>query len=115
MMTTLTTEEIFVATAIKSWDAWIGRAGKVFDSLSDDAMLIEIAPGKNRPIYLLGHLIAVHDASKGGTLYVATSGSPYPIELVNGADQAKVTFSQFNAHVPLAAPPGAVSTNAIGK
>lgn len=61
-MTTLTAEEIFVTTSIKSWDAWVGRAGKVFDSLSDEEMLTEIAPGKNRPIYLLGHLTAVHDA-----------------------------------------------------
>jgi hypothetical protein len=62
-MTTSTSEETtFVTTAIKSWDVWVGRAGKFFDSLSDQDMLTEIAPGKNRPIYLLGHLIAVHDA-----------------------------------------------------
>jgi hypothetical protein len=62
-MTTSTSEETtFVTTAIKSWEAWIGRAGKLFDSLSDEEMLKEIAPGKNRPIYLLGHLIAVNDA-----------------------------------------------------
>jgi len=61
-MTTLTAEEILVATSIKSWEAWVGRTGKFFDSLSDQEMLVEIAPGKNRPIYLLGHLTAVHDA-----------------------------------------------------
>ena len=62
-MTTSTSEETtFVTTAIKSWEVWIGRTGKVFDSLSDEEMFTEIAPGKNRPIYLLGHLIAVHDA-----------------------------------------------------
>ena len=61
-MTTLTSEEIFVNTAIKSWETWVGRAGKLFDSLSDEEMFQEIAPGKNRPIYVLGHLIAVHDA-----------------------------------------------------
>jgi hypothetical protein len=60
-MTTLSSEEIFVNTAVKAWDVWIGRAGKLFDSLSDEQMLQEVAPGKNRPIYLLGHLIAVHD------------------------------------------------------
>jgi uncharacterized damage-inducible protein DinB len=55
-------EQIFVATALKAWDQWTERATKLFDSLSDEAMLTELAPGKNRPIYLLGHLIAVHDA-----------------------------------------------------
>ena len=54
--------QIFVTTALKSWDVWAGRAGKLFDSLSDEQMLAEIAPGKNRPYYLLGHLVAVDDA-----------------------------------------------------
>ena len=31
------------------------------DSLSDEQLQKEIAPGKNRGIYILGHLIAVHD------------------------------------------------------
>jgi hypothetical protein len=55
-------EQIFVITAVKAWDQWLGRASKLFDSLSDEQMLQEIAPGKNRPVYLLGHLIAVNDA-----------------------------------------------------
>ena len=62
MTTSISEETTFVTTAIKSWEAWIGRASKLFDSLSDEEMLKEIAPGKNRPIYLLGHLIAVNDA-----------------------------------------------------
>jgi hypothetical protein len=61
MTVTQTTEEVFVATALKSWDLWVGRTGKIFDSLTDDDMLTPIAPGKNRPIYLLGHLITVND------------------------------------------------------
>src|SRR5579859_3967780 len=55
-------EQIFVLTALKAWDQWLGRADKLFDSLSDEQMQQEIAPGKNRPVYLLGHLIAVNDA-----------------------------------------------------
>jgi hypothetical protein len=55
-------EETLVATAIKSWEQWVGRAGKFFDSLTDEQLLSPIAPGKNRPVYLLGHLTAVHDA-----------------------------------------------------
>jgi hypothetical protein len=54
--------QIFVTTALKSWDVWTGRAGKLFDSFTDEQMQAEIAPGKNRAYYLLGHLIAVNDA-----------------------------------------------------
>lgn len=55
-------EQIFVTTALKSWDVWLGRANKLFDSLSDEELQAEIAPGKNRAVYLLGHLTAVNDA-----------------------------------------------------
>jgi hypothetical protein len=54
--------QIFVTTALKSWDVWTGRATKLFDSFTDEQMQAEIAPGKNRAYYLLGHLIAVDDA-----------------------------------------------------
>jgi hypothetical protein len=60
-MEAIAAEQIFVTTALKNWDVWVGRATKIFDSLSDEQMLREIAPGKNRPIYLLGHLTAVND------------------------------------------------------
>jgi hypothetical protein len=62
MTESISNEQIFVTTTLKSWDVWIGRLGKLFDSLTDEQMQAEIAPGKNRPIYLLGHLIAVHDS-----------------------------------------------------
>jgi hypothetical protein len=55
-------EESFLTVALKSWEVWITRADKLFGSLSDEEMLKEIAPTKNRPIYLLGHLIAVNDS-----------------------------------------------------
>jgi len=54
--------QLFVTTALKSWGVWTIRAGKLFDSLTDEQMHSEIAPGKNRPYYLLGHLAAVDDA-----------------------------------------------------
>jgi hypothetical protein len=53
--------EIFTQMAIKAWDVQIGRADKFFNSLSDESFSKEIAPGKNRIVYLLGHLIAVND------------------------------------------------------
>jgi hypothetical protein len=43
------------------WNALIKQFDTILDSLTDEQLQREIAPGKNRGIYLLGHLIAVHD------------------------------------------------------
>jgi hypothetical protein len=56
------TEELLIASAIHSWKQNVERAGKVFSGLSDQQMQMEVAPGKNRLLYLWGHLTAVHDA-----------------------------------------------------
>jgi hypothetical protein len=58
----LPNEEMFVKIALNSWNTWQSRADKLFDSLTDEQMQTEIAPGKNRAIYVLGHLIAVNDS-----------------------------------------------------
>jgi hypothetical protein len=52
----------FVALGLKSWKTQIDRADKLFGSLSPEEVLREIAPGRNRVLYLWGHLTAVHDA-----------------------------------------------------
>ncbi|MBC7777105.1 MAG: DinB family protein [Phycisphaerae bacterium] len=54
-------QHIFTQMALIAWDMQISRTEKFLDSLSDEALMKEIAPGKNRIIYLLGHLIAVND------------------------------------------------------
>ena len=52
--------------------------------------------------------IAVTDTKKHGTLYVATSGKPYPIEIVKtGSEAGKFTFGQWNAPVSVKPPPPA--------
>ena len=52
----------FVALGLKSWKTQIDRADKLFGSLSSEEVLREIAPGRNRVLYLWGHLTAIHDA-----------------------------------------------------
>src|ERR1700740_1519868 len=52
----------YVALGLKAWNAKIERADKRFGGLSSDEILREIAPGRNRLLYLWGHLTAVHDA-----------------------------------------------------
>jgi hypothetical protein len=53
---------IFVDMALKAWNIQLSRVTKFFDALDDAALEKEIAPGKNRVIYLLGHLIAANDS-----------------------------------------------------
>jgi uncharacterized damage-inducible protein DinB len=54
--------ELPVKVAISSWRLVVERADKIFSGLTEAELLAEVAPGKNRVIYLWGHLIAVHDA-----------------------------------------------------
>ena len=51
-----------VVLGLKAWKAQLERADKLFGSLSSEDVLREIAPGKNRLLYLWGHLTAIHDA-----------------------------------------------------
>lgn len=57
----MTPEQSLAATALDAWTKEIDRADKFFSTLTDPQLLNEIAPGKNRLVYLWGHLIAVHD------------------------------------------------------
>jgi hypothetical protein len=43
------------------WHALVNNFSKSLDSLTDEQLQQEIAPGRNRGIWLLGHLVAVHD------------------------------------------------------
>jgi hypothetical protein len=54
-------------------------------------------------------VVAVTDTTKGGTLYVAASGKPYPIEIArSGASSDKVTFGRWNEPVSLTPPANAI-------
>jgi DinB superfamily len=57
----MSNEGVFVTGALNVWNGNIERADKLFLALTPDQLQKEIAPGKNRLIYLWGHLTAVHD------------------------------------------------------
>ncbi|MGA8440419.1 MAG: DinB family protein [Candidatus Sulfotelmatobacter sp.] len=59
---TVTSDELSMQVAINSWRLVLERANKAFSNLPDDQLLKEVAPGKNRLIYIWGHLTAAHDA-----------------------------------------------------
>lgn len=57
----MTTTETIIKMIFDRWNASIVSCDTLLNSLTDETLQKEIAPGKNRGIYLLGHLIAVHD------------------------------------------------------
>ena len=46
---------------LDEWHARVRNADTLFDKLTDEQLQKEVAPHRNRGIYLLGHLTAVHD------------------------------------------------------
>jgi len=57
----MTTTEICIKMVFDRWNASLKNCDALLESLTDEALQRQIAPGKNRGVYLLGHLIAVHD------------------------------------------------------
>jgi len=55
------TVETMVKMVFDRWNASIKNWDTLLNLLTDEQLQKEISPGKNRAIYLLGHLIAVHD------------------------------------------------------
>lgn len=53
--------QVMVKMVLDRWNGLMKNADTLLSELSDEQWQNEIAPGKNRGIYLLGHLIAVHD------------------------------------------------------
>ena len=60
--------------------------------------------------------IGLKDTSKGGTLYVATSGKPYPLEIAKaGKESGKVILDRWDQPVTLKAPAGAIDISELQK
>ena len=57
----MTKEEIVGVTVLNSWNLVINRLDKNLSELSDEELQQQVAPGKNRVFYLIGHLTAMHD------------------------------------------------------
>jgi hypothetical protein len=54
-------DQMITKMVIESWYSTVKRADALFEKLTDEEMLNEVAPNRNRGIYLIGHLTAVHD------------------------------------------------------
>ena len=57
----MNSNQTMVKMVFDRWYALIKNFDTILNNITDEQLLQEIAPGKNRGIYLLGHLIAVHD------------------------------------------------------
>ena len=55
------TNHVMVKMVLDAWHSKIKEANEIFDNLTDEQLLKEVAPDRNRGIYLLGHLTATHD------------------------------------------------------
>lgn len=58
----MNTNLISVKMVFDRWNALLANCDTILNSISDEQLMNEVSAGKNRGIYLLGHLIAVHDA-----------------------------------------------------
>jgi hypothetical protein len=61
-------------------------------------------------------VVAIRDTSDNSRLYVAATGTPYPVAIVGGkkSQSGTITFGDWNAHVSLSAPSGAIDISKLG-
>jgi DinB superfamily len=57
----MNTNQTMLKMIFDRWNASVKNCDTLLNSLTDEQLQKEIAPTKNRGIYLLGHIIAVHD------------------------------------------------------
>src|ERR1019366_1510368 len=54
-------------------------------------------------------VLGVRDTSEGGTLYVATTGPPYPVDVTKGGTGGgRIVFDRWNQPVSITAPASAI-------
>ena len=58
----MATSQLMVKMILDRWNSLLKNFDTHLDSIPDEQLQKEIAPGKNRGVYILGHLIAVHEA-----------------------------------------------------
>jgi hypothetical protein len=96
--------------------AALADLGKVIDStLQDHGALSSAGTATVDGRQAVGVSAGANDG-EGGTLYVATSGAPYPLEIVKsggGAGAGKLVFDRWNKPVTLLAPTNAIDVDQL--
>src|SRR5262249_44911366 len=58
--------------------------------------------------------IGVNSTARDGTLYVATTGTPYPLQISSSKNQGTVNFTDWDSKIDVAPPPNPVDLSKIG-
>jgi hypothetical protein len=59
--------------------------------------------------------VEIRDTTQGGSLFVAATGTPYPLALKGGKQQGDISFSEWGGSETIEAPKGAVDLASLGK
>jgi hypothetical protein len=87
--------------------AQLTELGKLVESTLSSHGELKHAPGKT-----VGgrQAVGVTDATRGGTLYVAATGTPFPLQITkDGSGSGTITFNRWNQPVTITAPAGAIN------
>lgn len=99
------------------------KSGKLASlaSITNPATLLAQAATKGKLVnkglttYKGQQVVAIYDQSQKGTLYIAATGTPYPVALVGGGkNSGTITFDRWNQPVSLSAPKGAIDISKFG-
>ncbi len=55
-------QDVFIKMVLDAWHSKTKQFDKLLSELSDEQLLKEVSPGRNRGIYLLGHLTVMVNA-----------------------------------------------------
>jgi hypothetical protein len=116
------------ATAALLHDKWLEADAKKgafasLTALTDIAKLIHQGLASHGRLRNAGEttykgqkVVAIDDTTKHGTLYIAATGSPYPVAIVNSGPRAPgtVAFDDWNKTVSISAPKGAIDLSKLG-
>jgi hypothetical protein len=72
---------------------------------------------KGKTSTLGGQKVIALNSSKGGTMYVATTGKPYPLQISknSGTQTGTVTFSQYNKSFAISPPSSSINIEQLEK
>ena len=60
------------------------------------------------------NVVGLRDTTHGGTLYVATTGKPYPVQVIKrGSQGGELDFDRYNEPVSLKAPGSAIDISQL--
>lgn len=101
-----TSQELFIKMVVSNWELQNQRLNGWLSKLSDERLMEPVAEGKNRAVYLLGHLVAVNDGmisllGLGQRLYpelddIFVRNADRTFEEIPSVEELKVKWAHLN-------------------